>query len=256
MIRKFNYTGRKKIKRDRISISLVEDKPYKSFTAAFKLKGLGLADDAVIYIEPYYKSSFMRFSFGTVAKVIPPENTYLTDIPSTNVLQFRVKVVDESGENGKIIAYADNLTPHKPEANSSRNSILPIDWDHDLNQQLYRVSFRANGPILEINQRLANRKELMKKDNVFRSLVLPSVLKEICQKIVATNELFDREDDSWQNQWLKYINEVLHVDTAEDLGSPEMNDDDISEWLDEVVAAFCNYNKIRSKFEQAKPIEK
>jgi hypothetical protein len=67
MIRKYNYTGRLKISKDRITINQVSKNGIKSFEAKISIGELGFPNNAHVYIEPYFKSSFMRFSFGTVA---------------------------------------------------------------------------------------------------------------------------------------------------------------------------------------------
>jgi len=250
MIRKFNYTGRKKLKRQRVDISVADERPYKSFTATLDLKGLGLADDAKVYIEPYYKSSFMRFPFGTVSNPQTPENTVLTDIPSTSIIRFRVKVVDEATKLGRIIRVADKIKPKNLEESGNRESILHIDWDKDLDQQIFRVTFPDNDyPRLEINKRIENAKELVKSDPIFRSLVFPVAVRQVAERIAMTWEEFDEEDCSWQSKWLKFIKEVLHENVEVEF--EENNEDEINHWVDEIVAAFCRKNKFRTKFEQA-----
>lgn len=252
MIRKFNYTGRRKLKRQRVNISVVDERPYRSFTASLDLKGLGLSDDAKVYIEPYYKSSFMRFPFGTVAIPQTPENTILTDIPSTSIIRFRVKVVDEATKLGRIIRIADRINPKNFEESGDRMSILHIDWDKDLDQQIFRVTFPDNDyPRLEINKRIENAKELVKSDPVFRSLVFPVAVRQVAERIAITWETFDEEDDSWQSIWLKFIREVLHVNVEVEFDDDNNNDDEIYYWVEEIVSAFCRKNKFRTKFEQA-----
>ncbi|MBL0357700.1 MAG: hypothetical protein IPP72_12825 [Chitinophagaceae bacterium] len=202
MIRKFNYTGRKKLKRERINISIIDERPYKSFTATLDLKGLGLSDEARVYIEPYHKSSFMRFSFGTVSNLHTPQNTTLTDIPSTSIIKFRVKVVDETRKLGRIMRIADRVKPKNLEESGNRMSILHIDWDKDLDQQIFRVTFPDNDyPRLEINKRIENAKELVKSDLVFRSLVFPVAVRVIAERIALTwkDDEFDEDDSSWQS---------------------------------------------------------
>lgn len=251
MIRKFNYTGRKKLKRQRVDIFVTDERPYKSFTATLDLKNLGLSDDAKVYIEPYYKSSFMRFPFGTVANPQTPENTILSDIPSTSIIRFRVKVVDETTKLGRIIRVADKIKPKNIEESGNRMSILHIDWDKDLDQQIFRVTFPDNDyPRLEINKRIENAKELVKADVIFRALVFPIAVRQVAERIAMTWELFDEEDGSWQSIWLKFIKEVLHVNVEFDFDE-EDNEDEINHWVEEIVAAFCRKNKFRTKFEQA-----
>lgn len=249
MIRKFNYTGRRKLKRQRVDISVIDERPYKSFTATLDLKGLGLSDDAKVYIEPYHKSSFMRFPFGTVAIPQTPESTILTDIPSTSIIRFRVKVVDETTKLGRIIRVADKIKPKNLEESGNRKSILHIDWDKDLDQQIFRVTFPDNDyPRLEINRRIENAKELVKSNDIFRSLVFPVAVRQVAERIAIGG--FDEEDDSWQSTWLKFIKGVLHVNIEVEFDD-DNNEDEINDWVEEVVSAFCRKNKFRTKFEQA-----
>lgn len=251
MIRKFNYTGRRKLKRERVSISVVDERPYKSFTATLDLKGLGLSEDAKIYIEPYYKSSFMRFPFGTVANPQMPGNTILTEIPSTSIVLFRIKVVDETRKVGRIIRIADRIKPINPEDSGNRMSILHIDWDQDLDQQIFRVTFPDNDyPRLEINKRIENAKELIKSNQIFRSLVFPVAIRQVAEKIAMTWSDFDEEDDSWQSTWLKFIKQALNVNIEVEFDE-NSTDDEINYWVEEIVSAFCRKNKFRTKFEQA-----
>jgi hypothetical protein len=249
MIRKFNYTGRRKLKRQRIDISVIDERPYKSFTATLDLKGLGLSDDAKVYIEPYHKSSFMRFPFGTVAIPQTPKSTILTDIPSTSIILFRVKVVDETTKLGRIIRVADKIKPKNLEESGNRMSILHIDWDKDLDQQIFRVTFPDNDyPRLEINKRIENAKELVKSDQVFRSLVFPVAVRMVAERIAMGG--FEEEDDSWQSTWLKFIKGVLHVNVEVEFDD-DSNEEEINYWVEEIVSAFCRKNKFRTKFEQA-----
>lgn len=252
MIRKFNYTGRKKLNRQRVNISVADERPYKSFTATLDLKGLGLSGDAKVYIEPYYKSSFMRFPFGTVANPQTPDNTILTDIPSTSIIRFRVKVVDETTKLGRIIRVADKIKPKNLEESGNRMSILHIDWDKNLDQQIFRVTFPDNDyPRLEINKKIENAKELVKSNPIFRALVFPVAVRQVAERIAMTWNEFEEEDSSaWQSMWLKFIREVLHVNVEVDFDD-DTNEDEINHWVEEIVAAFCRKNKFRTKFEQA-----
>jgi hypothetical protein len=249
MIRKFNYTGRKRLKRDRVNISVVDDKPFRSFTASVDLAGLGLPDNATVYIEPYHKSSFMRFPFGSVSQEVKPPNTYLSDIPSLVTVRFRVKVVDETKKLGRILRLADKIKPRNLDSTSNHKSILWIDWDQDLDQEIFRVSFKTDYPTLEINKKVENGKELLKTDQLFRSLVFPVVMKEVAKEIAGSHDEFEDGDDSWQSTWLKFIRDVLHVNIDTDFD--DKADDELDHWVEEVVASFCRANKFRNKFQQA-----
>lgn len=251
MIRKFNYTGRKKLNRQRINISIADERPYKSFTATLDLKDLGLPDDAKVYIEPYVNSSVMRFPFGTVTNPIAPTDTLLIDLPSSSQIRFRIYVVDETKKIGRLLRVAKQIKTRDLEGAGNRMSILHIDWDKDLDQQIFRVIFPDNDyPRLEINKRIENAKELVKSDLIFRSLVFPVAVRQVAERIALTWEEFEEEDSSWQSTWLKFIKEVLHVNVEVEFGD-DSNEDEINHWVEEIVAAFCRKNKFRTKFEQA-----
>ena len=64
----------------------------------------------------------MRFNYGTVGNLNIPPNRDLTDIEAGTTPLFRVKVVDKSAQQGKIIAMADKIHPKGIE-NANRDNI-------------------------------------------------------------------------------------------------------------------------------------
>lgn len=252
MIRKFNYTGRKKLSKQRVEIIIIEERPHKSFSAKIDLKGLVVADAAKIYIEPYYRSSFMRFDFGTVSEPKMPISTALTDIPSSSAIRFRVKIVDETQAHGRILYFADKIEAAGPNKEDNRFSLLHIDWDKELDQQIFRLTFPENDfPRLELNKLIGNAKELVASDAIFRALVFPVAVRLVAEKIARDWNEIDKEDRSWQSMWLKFIREILHVSTVPVIEEEGDNEDEITFWVEEVVEAFCRKNKVRTKFEQS-----
>lgn len=247
MIRKFNYTGRKKIKQDRINITILDGRPYKSFDASVNLEGLFFPEDARIYIEPYHKSSYMRFDCGTVSNFKLPEDRALTDIPPTTLMRFRIKIVDESQKIGRILSTAA-VGPKGQIDDGTRQSILPIDWDQDLKQEIFRIVFpEGEGPRLEVNRKLENAREVVKTNQAFRSLVFPIVVRRIAEQILQSTDEFEDGDDSWQSVWLKFFKNTLRAN----IDNPSKLLDDNEErsiWVDDIVAAFCVRNKVLNRF--------
>ena len=65
MIRRFNYTDRKRIDHNRIEIALMrEEGRIKSFDATIDFEGMRLPANAVVYVEAYHKTDLMRYLFG------------------------------------------------------------------------------------------------------------------------------------------------------------------------------------------------
>ena len=112
MIRKFNYTGRKKIKRSNVRIDLMRDSNgQRFFRSGFQLDDLELPASAHVYVEAYHRSGYQRFDFGSVGDRKTPTDRMLKNISDSATPLFRVKVVDRSTAHGRILASVDKVRP-------------------------------------------------------------------------------------------------------------------------------------------------
>src|SRR5215472_7002072 len=110
MKRTFNYTNRKKIPRELVSITLKKQEPDPpTFDARLNLSGMNLPSDGQVHVEAYYRASYMRFNYGTVAKTQCDVDRTLRDIDNRDLIYFRVKVTDDTGDQGRLLAEADGL---------------------------------------------------------------------------------------------------------------------------------------------------
>ncbi len=174
MIRRFNYTGRVKIARNRIDISLLKDNEGKYFKAKIDLDGLDLPADAKIYIEPNYKGVYQRFYFGTVANFIEPASTRLNELPETEMAYFDVAIVDEQSTIGLLLGKAQGIAVSTDGFPNDRLPLLPVN-PADLKNQFWKLSFDSSEdgrPILEINRNIPEVFEMARNDIKFISLVL------------------------------------------------------------------------------------
>lgn len=248
MIRKFNYTNRKKISSESITITLNDNKKEKNFELQFSFQGYNFPDYAKIYIEAYYKTNYMRFPFGSVSSISPPPSTVLTDFINTDLIYFRVKIVDETSINGRLLALASGLEPKNIESEQkNRMSILKVNYDADLGQRLYHLELDEieDLPILEINKKLENGSVLVTSD-VFISTIYTSVIQELATEIINDDAYYQEDDECWQGYWIKYFKHILGVSSIR----PTKTDDDElkKEWVEEIVNSFCNKYKVRTKF--------
>jgi len=252
MIKKFNYTGRQKILRSKVRITLIEKDRKRSFDAHVDFDEMDLPPDAAIYIEPYYHFSFMRFNCGTIHKFFVPADTSITDIPYSDILFFRIKVVDEKGKHGRLIAYADELKPEVlDKGRVNRKSILPVDFSSDLGQQIWKLSFNGQGPVLQINKRIENRKDLVMSDE-FIAIAFPAIVKEVITKIACNYPDFEEEEDHWVSRWLQFTKRILYVhDKPQPSEDKEKDKEDWEEWIESVIEAFCRKNSVRNRYESS-----
>lgn len=245
MIRKFNYTGRKKINKSNISITLSENGRFKQFDAEINLDYLDLPGNASVYVEPYYHFSFMRFHCGTVENFATPNETLITEIPFSDIIYFRIKVVDEAVNQGQLLAFADKIKPILPEDGDIKHkSLLPVNFSVPLKHQTHRIVFTDDAPILEVSKNINNPKEVLKSKE-FISLVFPSLVKEIATKLATDFTEYIDTDDHWTSDWYKYFTNVLKADQ---IPLEEKNDEEITEWVNSIVDKFCQKNRIINLF--------
>lgn len=250
MIRRFNYTGRIKIPRNRIDIALFKDNEGKYFKAKLNLKDLKFPDNAKVFIEPNYKGVYQRFDFGTVANFKEPDNTRLNELPETELTFFDISVVDESDKAGLLLGKAKGIPVS---ADGIPNDRLPLLYVNptDLKNQFWKLSFDStddNRPILEINNKISELAEMAKNDIKFISLVYPTALRGVLIKMIEIGD-FDVDADHWIAQWLKFIDNVLGVKYI-----PSTDDQDNSltteqeEWIDECVNEYSKRFQLFEKF--------
>jgi hypothetical protein len=256
LLRRFNYTGRKKIRRAAVSVTLSNRSGVPSFDAKFDLGALDLPGQARVYVEAYHHASYMRFDYGRVSDIRPPKDTRLTGIEGGGTAQFRLKIVDETTEHGRVMAEADGITPlNADEAAANRNSILPVK-NTDLGDQIWRVDFNdpSGRPVLELNKNVERMAQVALSDDNFFALAYPAVIRQILEKVLFVEKIADTDgpEDDWRIQWLKFsctLPGVLRPPQAEE------DDDDAlrrqAEWVDDTVAAFCRHYKIMERFVRA-----
>ncbi len=252
MIRRFNYTRRGRIAPERISIRIYR-KPNASptFDARLSFDGAPLPTDASVFIEAYYKASYMRFNYGTVANITPAPGRELSDFDADSAIFFRVKVVDRSTQLGRLVAELDDISPvESGQGNDGRYCILPVSFK-DLGHEIWRLKLDSDRPVLEVNH-LEGMEEFVKNSPLFLSLVYPAVIREVLQHLllVEKEEVAD-DDTTWKGLWLKFSRQY-HTEPV-----PPLADDpfDRQQWIDEVVRGFSETMKVREKFTTARNAE-
>lgn len=248
MIRKFNYTGRKRIPRSRVAIEIMGKNGPTSFEASIDLTGLNLPKSADVFVEAYRRSFFKRFYFGTVSRLRPPTDRSLADLDPRALAMFRVKVVEAAGK-GRILAVADKIIPRRAEDEpANKICLLPVDFV-DLGQSIWRLDVEGDWPSLQLNIQIDNIREIARSDTHFLSLVYPEVVRQILHKIVVEEDHTDPETDpeDWMSQWLTFTR-LLGVKQLPPSGDSEPILQEKLKWIDDAVEAFGSSNKVLEKF--------
>ena len=235
MLRTINYTGRSRITRDEVRITLTDEPGLEpSFDAEFEFLQR-FPDDSAIYVEAYYKETLQRFSFGTVGNVTRPADRALSAVDLTGTTLFRVRVVDESGQIGRLLGAAEALRPEGSDDDDNSESLMTLKTG-PLEALTWKVEARADGskPCLIINNRIPDALNRAKSDPGFYSLILPGALQQVLYQFLLNEP--DEEDTEANEQRSRWI------EIATKLASepPETRDfDELSSWVERVVEAFC-----------------
>ena len=229
MQRTFNYTGRRKIARTEALFSLQGPPESPSFSVLFKIDTKSFPEDALLYVEAYYKETRQRFRFGVVSRIAPPEDTRLSDIDLSGPTLFRIIIVDESDSHGLLLASGEAFRAGEGDENKDKTSILTV-VQRPLGNETWKIEFETGGtPELVLNNSIPDAIEKMKSDPYFQSLVLPAALRQVLMYILW-NE--NDQDEEICEKWISF---------AKNLGGDMPYDADpvsLMVWIDNVVADF------------------
>ncbi len=245
MIRKFNYTGRKKIKRSAVHIELLRDpQNQRLFNIDLHISDMGLPESAHVYVEAYHRSGYQRYDFGTVGNLRVPFDRRLKHFSASAMPLFRVKIVDRTSSHGRILAAVDKLRPESVDdmAAGSR-SLLFVEYD-DLGNRIWQLDLDGDWPVLRLNYHLDEIAQVASRDYRFLSLVYPEVFRQILRRIVIEDQHTDpRCDDDWPSLWLQSACRLPGMPPP-----PQVSRPDQQAWVEKAVEAFCANFKMLEKF--------
>ena len=241
--RRINFTGRLRLRPDDVEIRLDEDTtPPRCEVAKLDLTDYNFPEDALVFVESYRQTSYMRFPCGTVGNVEIPDKLTLEEFDSPDGIKFRVKVTSAAySTKGMLLAELNSISDRRLE------SLLIVKPDSNLDQEVFRVDF-TDEPILLINAKIDRWKELA-TEPVFRSLVYPTALRTILTRVLTIEGSDDSGDpDDWRAQWIRFAKNNLNVSGQ----LPDSDDSDaIDDWVNRVLDTFCRENKIYDSYAQS-----
>jgi hypothetical protein len=246
MIRRLNYTDRVRIRRQDVHITLAGSGGGLSFTVEMsKLTGYALPSDSLVFIEAYQQTNWMRFDFGRLDRLDHSGKRELSLFDTPEGIRFRLKITP-GGESSRLLAEADGIPLLATEDREiEREHLLPVK-PHPLGEEIWRVDFSSNYPVLLINNEAGNYRNIVKSD-AFISLALPSIFREILNRIILVDKHMDDSDpDDWHTRWLAFTVGLHGV------GEPPFAEDveECSEWIDSAVGVFSRRNRFLGRFHE------
>ncbi len=240
---RLNFTGRRRISKQHVTISVTGIGGIETFNAEFELGGYGFPVSAAVIVEAFRQLELVRFEFGSVGNISPPASCRLSEFGTLAGLKFRVKVVSTEKPRGRLLAVCDRITPQNAEQQSlSRVPLLAVRAQ-DLGREVWRLDF-ADEPMLLVNPRVVAKKQLVQSVE-FQSLVLPEILRSILNRILLVEQIRVPDDsDDWTSRWLKFAESMPGVGTVPDVADPESDLD----WIDAAIGSFCRWRSVDRQF--------
>jgi hypothetical protein len=247
MIRKINFTGRKKIKRTSVRVDILRDaEGRRFFNLHLELSELRLPANARIYAEAYHRTAYQRYDFGSLAHPKSPEERRLDRFSDAAMPLFRVKVVDRTSAHGRILAALDKIRPESVESEpAGSHSLLYVEYD-ELGSRIWQLDLDGEWPVLRLNRKVDEVSLVAGSDPRFFALVYPEVFRRTLTKIVVEDEHTDPDcDDDWPSLWLKLARRLPGI------GDPPVSKGEQAGWIDDATEAFAAKFDVLAKFNQA-----
>lgn len=248
MIRKFNYTGRKRIGVSHLQIDLTKERGKNYYDASItSLEELGIDAEAKLVLEAFDRGSYQRFDWGTVGRPVSPnpEDCQLTDIQEVEMVNFRLMALDETNKLGKILATTKSIRVWAEEVEDVRKaSLLPVTLGK-IGDAIWEINFEIDDdadPELILNDKFdkVDIKEMLRTDAFFTTLIYPSVLSMILTQVIVINNTRTIDGDGWESRWLKFIIRLPGVEAIPE-GRNERKD---REWIKNAVNMFCKMHSM------------
>lgn len=249
MIKRVNFTGRRRIPRDRIEIEIQDGKP-RMFTAKIDLNDSDMPIHAAVCLEAMCAGSNVieRFECGTVANLSPIINFPLREVEGENVF-FTLKVIDRTERFGRLLGIAENVRPERSgsPAAAGRRGILPIE-PAELGDEIWRLEFKEQDVYLLINNQIPGLIDRARSDALFFGLIYPEVIRSILYRAFRDNVDPQEQSERWQVLWLRF-GVQLHSEHAVPPKYDE--DEEIDDWIQDIVEAFCQSHKLKARYATA-----
>lgn len=237
MKRTFNYTGRRSIQRDDVSVVVRYIGGNWAFDADLRLAHYRFPHNAEIWVEAHRQNLWMQWPWGTFSAIRVPANRQLTEFDVPDGVLFRVRVVQPPGpESHKLVAEVDGIQPVKAGAADDRRRHLLVPVPDALDQELWKLDLEQEPPQLLVNRDAKPSWKQLARSPHFVALVYPEVLRRILTNILIEDDWSeDDEGSDWQSDWIRFARNLGGLPL---LPQPGLKSDRDA-WISGAVAAFA-----------------
>src|SRR6266513_561184 len=104
-VRTLNYTHRKRLRHEHLRFTIFTTRLAEhAFNVDLDIAAYELPQDARVYVEAYRQTHWMRFDFGTVGRLVAPNDRVLGIFDNVDGVLFRVRVTSAGDSRGLLVA--------------------------------------------------------------------------------------------------------------------------------------------------------
>lgn len=251
VLRKFNYTGRKRIMEADCRFDLIPraDGDY-SLRALLDLSGYGFPDKARVVVEAYGRGYVERFLFGTVDAIEHKGEAVVgRTLDPNGKPKLKVKVLSVD-DDAKLLGLLRRVTPGEP--NVTETSLIGVVRSDELGQLVWDVVHPDSSdsrPWIRVNSALDGGDSIaFSRRPEVGSVIFPSVVREVLWRLLRVHNHRDHASDDWWGHWLRFAEELTSSDVP--AGGDDHNDYlEDSEWIDEAAMQFAVRMNARNLYE-------
>jgi hypothetical protein len=248
VIRRLNYTGRVRIRREDVLIHVGSADEGFPVSANLALGEYDFPSDALVSLEAYRQTTWMRFPYGTVGDIQAPqpENRSLAEFDVPDGVLFRLKIT-QAGDKHILLGVADRIPAGSPSDDADREPLLPV-VPAQLGDEIWQLD-ASDEPRLLVNKSVVSDWRQLAISPVFVALVYPAALRQILESILLWQQHRDVDDEyDWRSKWLRFAIFLPGVDRE----LPDKEDEDATkQWIADAVAAFSEKLTLGEKFAEA-----
>ena len=213
-----------------IFLEYSDDGKIQSFSIdKLDLDGLNLPENASIELICETRDEELYFPLGTIFnKQLIKRDLSKYDLNSLPL--FRIIVFIHG--NPKLLASSDNFRAITKNGDLPCTSLLPVIVSENLEERLWKLEIKDEGPQLLINSNEVGMKQLLEDQILIKGLILPEIVSQILKYIIKKDD--DTRD--WINNWKIFASKY----GVEDFAQIDPNDDnEIEDTVDRIVKAWC-----------------
>ena len=123
--------------------------------------------------------------------------------------------------------------------------IAPLCWKLDIREDSH--------PVVYIDKGIPNSRTWVRTDPVFISCVLPAIVQEIFNDILANNQQ-QPDSSSWEQDWINWADTLMPGSGPPWNGEQQQRRD----WINSLLNRFCHHHRMHDtlidQFKQLQPV--